>query len=160
MKWEEWRTGVFSIRDVTFPRCIKPAGFGDIVNQELHHFADASQAGYGIMYSQFGVGPLLYLCCSSHVLLLYVFCPPLVPLMCSCFTSLVPLVPPFLFLSSSTVHLPFTWGHWEDLKRPFEGTLLSLFCSSKPNKTTLIWPNSHLLIEFSWERPRCFGTLI
>ena len=45
------------------------------------------------MYSQFGVGPLLYLCCSSHVPLLYIFCPPVVPLICSCSTSLIPLVP-------------------------------------------------------------------
>ena len=65
----------------------------------------------GIMYSQFGVGPLLYLCCSSHVHLLYIFCPPVVLLMCSCFASLVPLAPLLHFLSSSTLPLPFTRRH-------------------------------------------------
>ena len=107
----------------------------------------------GIVYSQYGVGPLLYLCCSSHVLPLYIFCPPLVPLMCSCFASLVPLVPPLLFLISSTVQLHFTWGHCEDLKRSFLGTLLSLFCSSKPYKTTLILakqPSSDLSFLLVW----------
>ena len=106
-----------------------------------------------IVNSQFGVGPLLYLCCSSHVLPLYIFCPPVVPLMCSCFASLVPLVPPLLFLISSTVHLHFTWGHWEDLKRSFLGTILSLFCSSKPYKTTLILakqPSSDLTFLLVW----------
>ena len=32
---------------------------------------------FNIMYSEFGVGPLLYLCCSSHVQL----APPVIPLM-------------------------------------------------------------------------------
>ena len=31
---------------------------------------------FGIMYSQFSVGPLLYICCSSSVPLLYIFFPP------------------------------------------------------------------------------------
>ena len=52
---------------------------------------------FGIMYSQFGVGHLLYLCCSSLVPLLYIFCPPVVPLMCSCSASRVPLVPLLFF---------------------------------------------------------------
>ena len=50
---------------------------------------------FGIMFSQFGVGHLLYLCCSSLVPLLYIICPPVVPLMCFCSASRVPLVPPF-----------------------------------------------------------------
>ena len=33
-------------------------------------------SNFGIMYSQFGVGPLLCLCCSSYVPLLYTSCPP------------------------------------------------------------------------------------
>ena len=98
---------------------------------------------FGIMYSQFGVGPPLYLCCSSHVPLLYIFCPPVVPLMCSCSASLVPLVPLLLFISSSNLLLSFTWGHWEDLKMPYGGTLMSRFCSSKPYKITLFKRNSH-----------------
>ena len=69
---------------------------------------DKSNQKKGIMYSRFGVGPLLYLCRSSHVPLLYIYCSPVVPLMCSCSASLVPLVPLLLFLSSSTLPLPFT----------------------------------------------------
>ena len=102
----------------------------------------------GIMYSQFGVGPLLYLCCSFHVPPLYIFCPPVVPLMCSCSPSLVPLVPFLLFLSSSTLPLPFTWWHWEDLKRPYRVTLLSLFCSFEPYKITCFERNNHPISEF------------
>ena len=111
------------------------------------------------MYSQFGVGPLLYLCCSSHVPLLNIFCPPVVPLMCSCSTFLVPLVPLLLFNSSSGLPLPFTWGNWEDLKMLWRGTLLSLFCSSLLYKITFIWPISHLLIEFPEEWRSRFVTL-
>ena len=35
------------------------------------------------MYSQFSVRPLLYLCCSTHVLRLYIICSPVFPLKCS-----------------------------------------------------------------------------
>ena len=97
----------------------------------------------GIMPYQFGVGPPLYPCCSSHVPLLYIFCPPVVPLMCSCSASLVPLVTLLLFSSSSTLLLPFTWGYREGLKMPYGGTLLSLFCPSEPYKITLFKRNSH-----------------
>ena len=48
---------------------------------------------FGIMYSQFAVGPLLYLCCSSHVLL---FC-----LYSTCCTSLALLK--FIYSSSDFV---------------------------------------------------------
>ena len=33
---------VFSVE-----RCIKPVGFGKIKHAQLHHFADASEGGYG-----------------------------------------------------------------------------------------------------------------
>ena len=36
-----------------------------------------------IVYSQFGVVPLLYLHCSCWIPVLYILCPPVVPLMCS-----------------------------------------------------------------------------
>ena len=66
----------------------------------------------GTMYFQFGVGPLLYLCCTPVVHLmfpmLYIFCTPVVPLMCFWSASLVPLVPLLLFFeflhSSSAFH--------------------------------------------------------
>ena len=50
--------------------------------------------------------PPLYLCCSSNVPLLYIFYPPVVPLMCSCSAPPVPPVPLLLFLSSSSLPLP------------------------------------------------------
>ena len=78
-----------------------------------------------VMHSQFGVRPLLDLFCSSHVPLLFRFFPPVVPLMCFCSASLVPL-----FASSSTLPLPFNWKFWEDLKMPYRGMLLSLCCFS------------------------------
>ena len=70
-------------------------------------------------------------CRASVVLPLYLWCSSSVPLVfVSCSASLVPIVSLLLFLSSSTLLLPFTWGHWEDLKMSYRGTLLSLFCSS------------------------------
>ena len=45
------------------------------------------EASMYCMYSQLGVGPLLYLFCSSPVPLLDIFCPPIVPLICSCFAK-------------------------------------------------------------------------
>ena len=65
----------------------------------------------GIMYSQFGVGPLLFFCCSSLVPLLYIFCPHVVLPRCSYSASRGPLVPLLLFQCSSTPPLTFTWGH-------------------------------------------------
>ena len=85
-----------------------------------------------IFFSQFGVG----LCCSSLVPLLYIFCLPVAPLMCSCPASWVPLVPVLLFWGSATLPLHFTWGHWEDLHMPYRGTLLALFCSSEQYNTS------------------------
>lgn len=29
------------------PRCVKPVDFGKVARAQLHHFADASEAGYG-----------------------------------------------------------------------------------------------------------------
>ena len=100
------------------------------------------------MYSQFGEGPLLYLCCSSHVPLLYIFCPPVVHPLCSCAASQVPVVPLLLFSSPSTLPQPFTWGHWEDLKMAYRGTLLSLFCSSSPHEIRLFKHNNHPICVF------------
>ena len=46
-KWCLWREDVMNLGSLKFPRCIKPVGFGVSVTCELHHFADASQKGYG-----------------------------------------------------------------------------------------------------------------
>lgn len=33
--------------NISVPRCYKPTGFGETVFNQLHYFADASEAGYG-----------------------------------------------------------------------------------------------------------------
>lgn len=46
-RWEEWKAGLQELKDVTIPRCYHPQDFGNIVKTEMHHFADASNKGYG-----------------------------------------------------------------------------------------------------------------
>ena len=46
-EWLEWLSSVADAEPVTVSRSIKPAGFGEVVSYQLHHFADASQEGYG-----------------------------------------------------------------------------------------------------------------
>ena len=68
---------------------------------------------YGIMYSQIGVGPLLYLCCPSLEPLLYIFCPLL-------FISCTPALPLeyLLYLSCSfNVHQLFLRLSPEDIEK-------------------------------------------
>ena len=36
------------MRDLRIPRCIKPKGFGKSIETSIHHFADASEKGYGV----------------------------------------------------------------------------------------------------------------
>ena len=45
--WESWRSQIVHLKDLEIPRCTKPTNFGETVSIELHHFADASQTGYG-----------------------------------------------------------------------------------------------------------------
>ena len=33
----------------TVERCLKPAGFGKVTSAQMHHFADASEKGYGVV---------------------------------------------------------------------------------------------------------------
>ena len=47
MKWEKWRSKICKLDKVHIRRCVKPTGFGKAVETTLHHFADASEAGYG-----------------------------------------------------------------------------------------------------------------
>ena len=44
---ESWRSQIVYFKDLENPRCTKPTNFGEVVNNELHHFPDASQIGYG-----------------------------------------------------------------------------------------------------------------
>ncbi|XP_029922895.1 uncharacterized protein LOC115370126 [Myripristis murdjan] len=46
-RWEEWKNGLKTLKDITIPRCYHPSNFGHIVSTELHHFSDASSRGYG-----------------------------------------------------------------------------------------------------------------
>ena len=47
MRWEKWRIKLAMIERIRIPRCVKPIGFGHAVSTTLHHFADASEIGYG-----------------------------------------------------------------------------------------------------------------
>ena len=45
--WEKWRTELPLLQTLTFPRCLKPPGFGQPVRAEIHSFSDASDTGVG-----------------------------------------------------------------------------------------------------------------
>ena len=47
LRWEQWRNELLLLESPKIPRCYKPEEFGDPKVVELHHFSDASQAGYG-----------------------------------------------------------------------------------------------------------------
>lgn len=46
-EWSAWKTMLQQLVDISVPRCFKPAGFGEAVFNQLYHFADASEEGYG-----------------------------------------------------------------------------------------------------------------
>lgn len=46
-KWLVWKTQLQHLESVSVQRCFKPVGFGESVFNQLHHFADASEEGYG-----------------------------------------------------------------------------------------------------------------
>ena len=47
IKWQCWFRNLKCLESFKVPRCIKPDGFGESVETELHHFSDASSLGYG-----------------------------------------------------------------------------------------------------------------
>lgn len=47
LKWEQWRSDLAHLDNVTIPRTYSPAGFGKVLKAELHPFSDASTRGYG-----------------------------------------------------------------------------------------------------------------
>lgn len=47
LKWSQWLSDLEKVADFQINRCVKPKGFGKIINAQLHHFADASENGYG-----------------------------------------------------------------------------------------------------------------
>ena len=46
-RWQKWKRQLQDLSDLHIPRCYIPPGFSQIKTVELHHFADASQLGYG-----------------------------------------------------------------------------------------------------------------
>jgi hypothetical protein len=45
--WEQWRRNLPLLEKIEVQRCFKPPDFGLVTSEELHHFSDASQIGYG-----------------------------------------------------------------------------------------------------------------
>ncbi len=45
--WSQWLDELPMLQDLKVSRCLKPEDFGDSIVTELHHFADASEIGYG-----------------------------------------------------------------------------------------------------------------
>jgi hypothetical protein len=46
-QWNEWLQDLAKLSDFKVQRCVKPVNFGEIKSAQLHHFADASECGYG-----------------------------------------------------------------------------------------------------------------
>ncbi|KAL2102341.1 hypothetical protein ACEWY4_001509 [Coilia grayii] len=47
--WKRWMTELEQLDRFEVDRCIKPEGFGPVKTAQLHHFCDASEAGYGLV---------------------------------------------------------------------------------------------------------------
>ena len=45
--WMKWMEDLGKLNEISVPRCMKPQGFGEVENIQLHHFSDASVDGYG-----------------------------------------------------------------------------------------------------------------
>ena len=48
-QWTDWVEDLPKLVSFNVPRCIKPPSFGKPVSIQLHHFADASELGYGVV---------------------------------------------------------------------------------------------------------------
>lgn len=46
-QWKKWLEDVDQLSAFNVDRCIKPVDFGAVKQAQLHHFADASESGYG-----------------------------------------------------------------------------------------------------------------
>ncbi|XP_072043021.1 uncharacterized protein [Amphiura filiformis] len=46
-QWNTWLEDLPKIEKIKIERCYKPKDFGNVIDTQLHHFADASQEGYG-----------------------------------------------------------------------------------------------------------------
>ena len=47
VRWERWMADLPKLSQFSVERCVKPAGFDVISSSQLHHFSDASEAGFG-----------------------------------------------------------------------------------------------------------------
>ncbi|XP_068726592.1 uncharacterized protein [Montipora capricornis] len=47
LRWRNWVGNLSNLQQITWARCFKPKGFGDLTDIQLHHFSDASEVGYG-----------------------------------------------------------------------------------------------------------------
>ncbi len=48
-RWNRWLTDLPKLEQIAVDRCFKPKGFTDPVCVQIHHFADASEKGYGVI---------------------------------------------------------------------------------------------------------------
>jgi hypothetical protein len=49
LTWKTWLNNLPKLENLTVPRCLIPSDFGEVTCTQLHHFADASDLGYGIV---------------------------------------------------------------------------------------------------------------
>lgn len=47
--WDKWLNELECLDKVKIQRCLKPKNFGQVQDTQLHHFADASKDGYGVV---------------------------------------------------------------------------------------------------------------
>ena len=47
LRWQEWLAEIKLLEGFTVSRCVQPTAFGPLQSVQLHHFADASETGYG-----------------------------------------------------------------------------------------------------------------
>lgn len=47
-RWESWLSDLKNLANVKIDRCYLPKDFGEVRKYEVHHFTDASVAGYGV----------------------------------------------------------------------------------------------------------------
>ncbi|KAK5928662.1 hypothetical protein CgunFtcFv8_013710 [Champsocephalus gunnari] len=46
-EWNNWLKELCNLEEFKVDRCLKPVDFGEVTSAQLHHFADASEDGYG-----------------------------------------------------------------------------------------------------------------
>ena len=81
VRWERWMADLPKLSQFSVDHCVKPAGFDFISSSQLHHFSDASQAGFAsVSYLRLvngqGAVHCSFLCAKSHVAPLKTFTIP------------------------------------------------------------------------------------